>query len=180
MRGRSRAARVVYPAIFGALALVLLYLGTLLPTGIWGVAAVAGLMPVFAVLAVGLASGFLCWAGVTLLAFLLIPDKFVVLLFGALFGLYPVLKGVIEGLRKLPLEYVLKLAFFNASLSVIFFTMKAAVLASLPAALSVVWALYLAGNVIFLIYDFGLSRLIAFFMARMGRPGRTGRKEGSH
>ena len=113
MKGRSKAVRVVYPAIFGALALVLLYLGTMVPTGTWGIAAVAGIMPVFAVLSSGLASGFLCWAGVTLLAFLLLPDKFLALLFGALFGLYPVLKGVIERLRKLPMEYLLKLAFFQ-------------------------------------------------------------------
>ena len=72
MRGRSKAARVVYPAIFGAVALVLLYLGTMVPTGTWGVAAVAGIMPVFAVVSSGLASGFLCWAGVALLAFLLL------------------------------------------------------------------------------------------------------------
>lgn len=174
MNGRSKAVRVVYPAIFGAVALVLLYLGMLFPTGTWGVAAVAGLMPVFAVLSSGLASGFLCWAGVAILAFLLLPDKFLALLFGALFGLYPVLKGVIERLRRLPLEYVLKLAFFNASLTVINLTMKASVLSSLPTALNVLWLLYLVGNVVFLVYDFGLSRLISFFMARLGRrPGRT-------
>ena len=156
MKGRSKAVRVVYPAIFGALALVLLYLGTMVPTGTWGIAAVAGIMPVFAVLSSGLASGFLCWAGVTLLAFLLLPDKFLALLFGALFGLYPVLKGVIERLRKLPME-------------------------SLPTALSVVWILYLVGNVVFLVYDFGLSRLISFFMARLGRrPGKTGGRRGSN
>ena len=175
MRGRSKAARVVYPAIFGAVALVLLYLGTMVPTGTWGVAAVAGIMPVFAVVSSGLASGFLCWAGVALLAFLLLPDKFIALLFGALFGLYPVLKGAIEGLRKLPLEYVLKLAFFNASLTVILLTMRAALFASLPAALNAVWLLYVVDNVVFLAYDFGLSRLIGFFMARLGRGrGKTG------
>lgn len=134
-----------------------------------GIAAVAGIMPVFAVLSSGLASGFLCWAGVAILAFLLLPDKFLALLFGAMFGLYPVLKGVIERLRKLPLEYLLKLAFFNASLTVIYLTMKASVLSSLPTALNVVWVLYLVGNVVFLVYDFGLSRLISFFMARLGR-----------
>ena len=133
MKGRSKAVRVVYPAIFGALALVLLYLGTMVPTGTWGIAAVAGIMPVFAVLSSGLASGFLCWAGVTLLAFLLLPDKFL------------------------------------------------ALLASLPTALSVVWILYLVGNVVFLVYDFGLSRLISFFMARLGRrPGKTGGRRGSN
>ncbi len=176
MNGRSKAGRVVYPAIFGALALVLLYLGTMFPTGTWGIAAVAGIMPVFAVLSSGLASGFLCWAGVAILDFLLLPDKFLALLFGVLFGLYPVLKGVIERLRRLPLEYLLKLAFFNASLTVIYLTMKASVLSSLPTALSVVRLLYLVGNIVFLVYDFGLSRLISFFMARLNghTRGRRG------
>mgnify|MGYP006939838952 FL=1 len=32
------------------------------------------------------------------------------------------------------------------------------------------WLLYLAGNLIFVLYDVGLSRLIALVMARM--PGR--------
>lgn len=68
MKGRSKAVRVVYPAIFGALALVLLYLGTMVPTGTWGIAAVAGIMPVFAVLSSGLRLAFML-GRVTLLAF---------------------------------------------------------------------------------------------------------------
>ena len=85
MKGRSKAVRVVYPAIFGALALVLLYLGTMVPTGTWGIAAVAGIMPVFAVLSSGLASGFLCWYVVTLLALMILPDKFLALMFGSMY-----------------------------------------------------------------------------------------------
>lgn len=172
MNRGKQAKKVVFPAIFGALALVLLYLGTMLPTGIWGVAAVAGLLPAAVVISAGLAAGCICWAGVTLLAFFLLPDKFVVLLFGALFGLYPIVKGLIERLRKLPLEYVLKLLFFNLSFTLVYLVMKAAVLASLPAALGAVWLLYLVGNVVFLVYDYGLSKLITLYMARVYKQVR--------
>jgi len=160
---------VVYPAIFGALALIVLYLGTMIPTGSWGLAAVAGLFPMAAVMSVGLAAGLVCWAGVTLLSFLLLPDKLLALLFGALFGLYPIVKGLAERLRKLPLEYILKLAFFNGALTVICLVMKTAVLASLPAPLEAVWAMYLVGNAVFLAYDFGLTRLVALYMQRVHR-----------
>ena len=173
MRAGARARKVVLPAIFGALALIFLFIAAVSPTGSWGIAAVAGLMPVAVVLAVGISAGFLCWAGVTILAFLLLPDKLMALLFGALFGLYPIVKGLIERLRRLLLEYLLKLAFFNVSLTVIYLTMRAAVLASLPAALSAaVWLMYLAGNVIFLVYDYGLTKLIALYMTRIHRRTR--------
>lgn len=169
MNTGKKARGVVFPAIFGALALAVLYLGTALPTGTWGLAAAAGLFPLAVVLSVGVAAGLLCWAGVTVLAFLLLPDKFMALLFGALFGVYPIVKGLIERLRRLPLEYVLKLAFFNTALTAVYFAMKAALLDSLPAALGVVWALYLAGNVVFLLYDYGVSKLIALYMNRIQR-----------
>ena len=47
--------------------------------------------------------------------------------------------------------------------------MSAAVLDSLPKQLSVTWLLYLVGNVVVLLYDFGFSKLIGFYIARIGR-----------
>lgn len=170
MRRKSAAVKVAYPAILGALALVLVYLGSIAPTGSWGIVAAAGLLPGLAVISVGLKAGLLCWAGVSLLAFLLVPDKFCVLLFGALFGLYPVVKSLVEGLRRKPLEYLLKLAFFNAAFTLVYLTMAGAVAASLPEALGgSAWVLYGAANVVFLLYDYGFSRLIGLYIARVQR-----------
>ena len=170
MRRKSAAAKVAYPAILSALALVLVYVGSVAPSGSWGIVAAAGLLPAAAVISVGLKAGFLCWAATAILAFLLVPDKFCVLLFGALFGLYPMMKSLIERLRKKPLEYVLKLAFFNAAFTAVYLVMSAAVAASLPQVLgSSVWVLYLAANVVFLLYDYGFSKLIALYIARVQR-----------
>ena len=172
MRRLGTAARVAYPAILGALSLILVYAACILPTGRWGVVAVAGLFPAAAVISVSLKAGFLCWAGVSLLAFLLLPDKLCALLYCALFGLYPMVKSLIERLRCLPLEYVFKLIFFNASFTLIYLTMRAAVLNSLPSALGTVWVLYAAANVVFLLYDFGFIKLIGFYIARVQRAVR--------
>ena len=170
MRRKSAAAKVAYPAVLGALALILVYLGSVAPTGNWGIVAMAGVLPAMAVVSVGLKAGFLCWAAVTTLAFLLVPDKFCVLLFGMLFGLYPMIKSLIEQLRKKPAEYLLKLAFFNASFTAIYLAMSMVVTASLPSVLgSSSWVLYLAANVVFLAYDYGFSRLIAVYINRVQR-----------
>ena len=169
---RKGAARVAYPAVLGAVSLILVYIASVVPTGNWGLVAVAGVLPAAAVISVGLGAGVLCWAGVSLLSFLLLPGKFCALLYAALFGLYPLVKSLIERLRKRGLEYLLKLAFFNASFTLIFLVMRAAVLDSLPAALGTVWVLYLVANAVFLIYDFGFSRLIGFYVARISRAVR--------
>lgn len=169
---RKGAARVAYPAVLGAVSLILVYAASVAPAGNWGLVAVAGVLSAAAVISVGLGAGVLCWAGVSLLSFLLLPGKFCALLYTALFGLYPLVKSLIERLRKRGLEYLLKLAFFNASFTLIFLVMRAAVLDSLPAALGTVWVLYLAANVVFLVYDFGFSRLIGFYVARISRAVR--------
>ena len=172
MRRKGTAARVAYPAVLGAVSLILVYIASVVPTGNWGLVAVAGVLPAAAVISVGLGAGVLCWAGVSLLSFLLLPGKFCALLYTALFGLYPLVKSLIERLRKRGMEYLLKLVFFNVSFTLIFLIMRTAVLDSLPAALGAVWVLYLVANVVFLIYDFGFSRLISFYVARIGRVVR--------
>lgn len=169
MNRNSKAAKVAFPAILGAVSLVFLYVASVVPTGNWGVVAVAGLLPAAAVISAGLKAGFLCWAGVSVLAFLLLPGKFCALLYCVLFGLYPMVKALIERIQRKALEYVLKLVFFNAAFTLIYHVMRAAVLDSLPSVMSVVWLLYLVGNVVFLVYDFGFSKLIGLYIMRFGR-----------
>lgn len=172
MRKQSLAAKIAYPALLGALSLIFVYLGSIAPSGKWGLIAVGGLFPAAAVISIGLKSGFLCWAGVSILAIIFIPDKFSALLYCALFGLYPMVKSLVERLRRSALGYVLKLVFFNLAFSLVYIIMREAVLGSLPSALNVGWLIYLIGNVVFLIYDFGFSKLISFYIARIGRAVR--------
>ena len=170
MRRKNAAVTVAYPAILGALSLLLVYIGSIAPTGNWGIVAAAGLLPAAAVISVGIKAGLLCWAGVSILAFLLVPDKFCVLLFGALFGLYPMVKSAAEKPRKRVLEYAVKLVFFNAVFTVLYLAMMGAMMASLPPVLgSSPWVLYLAANIVFVAYDYGFSRLIAVYIARVQR-----------
>lgn len=169
MNKRSKSAKVAYPAILGAVSLILVYIASVVPSGNWGFVAIAGLLPAAAVISVGMKAGFLCWAGVSILALLLLPGKFCALLYAALFGLYPMVKALIERLRRRALEYVLKLVFFNAAFTLIYLMMKATVLDSLPSALGVTWILYIVANIVFLLYDFGFSKLIVFYIARIGR-----------
>ena len=172
MKKNSKASKVAYPAVLGALSLIFVYTAAVVPSGNWGLVAIAGLFPAAAVISVSMKAGVLCWAGVSILSFLLMPGKFCALLYTALFGLYAIVKAMIERLRRRLPEYILKLVFFNAAFTLIFFVMRTAVLGSLPDVLSATWLLYLVANLVFLLYDFGFSKLIGFYIARIGRAVR--------
>ena len=166
MKGKS-ASRVALGGVFAALSLLLLYLAAMMPSGRMGMVAVAGLVPAAAVVSGGLACGFLCYGAAGILGLLLLPDKGCALLYVILFGLYPLVKYAIEHLRKLVPELLLKLVFFNLVLSVLLFGFSALLFPLLPAVLQSTLPLYLAGNVVFLIYDYGFSKLITYYAQRM-------------
>ncbi|MEM5781118.1 MAG: hypothetical protein AAGU02_08210 [Lawsonibacter sp.] len=169
----SKSTRTALGGVLAAGSLVLLWIACLSPSGRIGLTAAAGLFPVAGVLAGGQAAGYLCWASAGLLGLILMPEKGVPLLYLIFLGLYPVVKSRIESLRRAPVEWLFKLAFFNGALTVFWFLLRGLFLPNPPA-----WmgdsglALYLAGNVIFVLYDIGLSRLIALLVARLGRGRR--------
>jgi hypothetical protein len=90
------------------------------------------------------------------------------LLYLLFLGLYPVVKSRIESAGRLGLEWCCKLAFFNAALTVVWFLARAVVLPALhPHLHGGLPALYGAGNLVFICYDIGLSRLIALLQRRI-------------
>ena len=162
-------SRTALGGVLAALSLLLLYLATLMPSGRIGMVAVAGLVPAAGVVSGGLAAGFLCYGAAGLLGLLLLPDKGCALLYAIFFGLYPMVKSAIERVRKLPLELLLKLAFFNAVLSILLFGFSSLLFPFLPEFLHSPLPIFLVGNVVFLLYDFGFSKLITYYAARI-RP----------
>ena len=168
----SRSGPIALGGVLAAGSLVVLWLACMVPSGRLGVTAAAGLFPVAGVLAAGRTAGYLCWAAGGILGLILLPDKGVALMYLAFLGLYPVVKSRIESLRRLGLEWVLKLVFFNAVLTLFWFVLRSMFLPQPPDWLGEnSLLLYGAGNLVFVIYDVGLSRLIALFQARLG-PGR--------
>ena len=59
-------------------------------------------------------------------------------------------KSLIERLRKAPLEWLYKLAFFNIVLTFCWFVLRDALLAGLPVVFEQLWVLYVGGNAVFL------------------------------
>ena len=151
-----------------ACSVAVLWFASVTPSGWLGLTAAAGLFPAAAVLAAGRSAGYFSWAASSVLALLLLPHKGSALLYAIFLGLYPVVKSRIESLRRLPLEWCLKLIYFNAALVVAWSLLREIFFPSAPSwASGRIWLVYLAGNLVFILYDIGLSRLITLVAARL-------------
>jgi len=173
---RTDRSRRVYTALGGVMAsgsLALLWLAGVAPSGRIGLTAAAGLFPVAATLYAGRTAGYLCWAAASLLGLFLLPDKGVALLFAAFLGVYPVVKGRIETLGRLAVEWGLKLSWFELTLTLFWFVFQRLFLPEAPEWLSDnTLLLYGLGSLVFVAYDIGLSRLITLLRVRLNRAGK--------
>ncbi|MCC8123506.1 MAG: hypothetical protein LIO58_08190 [Oscillospiraceae bacterium] len=164
----SKAFPVAATGIIAALSLLTLYISAILPVAQAGLVAVAGVFVGCVVVSVGLAAGLCGYVVVSLLGLLLVPEKGCVLLFILFFGLYPILKSLFE--RHLSIAaWPLKFAFFNAMLLLLWFALRTILLPFLPTRLDALPILLIVGNLAFLIYDIGFSRLMTFYAVRVDR-----------
>ena len=100
------AGRVALVGVLAALSLIALYLSAVSPTARMGIVAIAGLFPAGAVVSAGLKAGFFCYGAAGLLGLLLVPDKANALLYLLFFGLWPMLKSLLERIPVRPLEWL--------------------------------------------------------------------------
>ena len=166
--------RVALTGMLTALSLAFLWISAVSPAGRLGLVAVAGLFPAGAVVSAGLGAGFFCYAATGILGLVLLPAKGSAALYLLFFGLWPMVKSLLERLNSRVAEWAGKLVVFNLILSVCWFGLRAVFLPFLPPVLEAGWMVYAAGNVAFVIYDVGFSKLIAFYQARIDRALRGG------
>ena len=168
------AGKVALTGVLTALSLVFLWISVFAPAGRLGLVAVAGVFPAGAVVSAGLGAGFFCYGATGLLGLILLPAKGGAVLYLIFFGLWPMIKSLMERLSSRVLEWAGKLIVFNLILSVCWFGLRSLFLPFLPPALEAGWMVYAAGNVAFIIYDLGFSKLISFYEVRIDRALRNG------
>ncbi len=165
----SHVRKMTLTALLIALSMVILLISSYVPSGRMGIVAIAGLLPAAAVVSAGLGAGFFCYVGTGLLAFFLLPAKECVLLYALLFGHYPMLKSLIERMRKPILEWCCKLVLFNTLLSILYFVFRVLFLSAIPEAWAQTAIIYIGGNVAFILYDLCFSQLIGWYIRHIDR-----------
>ena len=170
---RNSTKKITLTAAFTALSVVFLYVASISPTGHLGIIAVASLFGIAATVEAGIGGGAAVYIAASAISFFLLPNKNTALIYIVFFGLYPLIKAIAEKQRSRAVEWLIKLAAMNASLAVLIFALSALVfdislfMGSYP-------VLFLAVNAVFLVFDFGATKLTAYYINNISRRIRRG------
>ncbi len=162
-------------ALLSALGVVILLMGSVIQVLDLSMAVIASIIVIYAMIELNGMWPYLIFTVTSLLSLLLLPDKFVAVVYAAFAGYYPILKFIFEKKLTRVVEWIAKLVVFNAALSAI--TFISIRLLHIPAEeLTFGWILYFAGNVVFIIYDLALTNLISFYFFKLRKRLGIGKR----
>ncbi len=175
-------SKVALGAMLSALSVVVL-LPTAIEVMVYALPAVASVFVAFATVEMGRKWAFAVFVCSSVVGLIIVPNKEAVILYAAFFGYYPILKSYLESKNKRALEYAVKLVVFNitmitAYLAMIYiFGMDYEKLMDFGTDLGrftayAPWILLGAGNVIFLIFDKGLTGWITYYVVVLQKKFR--------
>lgn len=160
----KQTRKLTTAALLTALTVGLMSIASLMPSGSIVLLVAASMLPAVVVLRCGLRWGMLCYVATALLLLLLFPGRLKALLFVVVLGHYGVSKAIIERLRRLPQEWICKLALFNGTLALCWWLVNMLTIqVALPLQL---WLLWLLANGVFVLYDLGYTAMIAWYQRR--------------
>lgn len=157
----SNSTYIAKGGLLTAISVILVYLSGIVPLNKTYLLTLSSFVIPLAVIITNEKIAFITYISTALLSFLICGFKGTVLSYMIFFGLYGLVKYYIEKTKKLPVEIILKLLFFNLCLLILF------LLYSLffPELLKIKFNLYLiivGIQVIFLIYDYLLTLFINY------------------
>ena len=165
----NETKKLTIGAMMAALAVAVLYLGSLIPSMDLVMDLAAGLIVGTVVAAAGIKAGLLCCVASGILALILVPNKGAALLFLVAFGLYPVVKSWLETRNRRALEWVGKFVYFNVVLAFCTAFLWEFLFAGIKAPLPVI---FVGGILFFLLYDYLFSRWMTILIHRIIEPWR--------
>lgn len=172
---RTQTARTALCGVLGALGLVLLALGSVLPLATYATPMLAAFALIPLVQDCPPRYAWLTWAATALLALMLLPDRELALTYALVLGPYPMLKQRLDRLPGRPLRLAAKLAVFNAAVLVCYGLLL--VVFPLPGlweefaagGLALTLTTLAVGNVAFAAFDVVLALLAVVYRRRL-RP----------
>lgn len=166
----KQSSKCALGGIVSALSLVLMISVAVVPFLTYALPAVAGVLIVFIVVEIDKKWAFGVFSAVAILAFLLVPDKEVAMMYIAFFGYYPIIKAVLESRLPVALSWIVKVLLFNltmvAAYLVLIFVMGIEVDEITEYGMIAVPMLLGAGSITFIAYDFALTQIITLYLVK--------------
>lgn len=166
MRKNTRKTRVLaLSSLFVALSVVILYLGCFFEVLDLTVAAVASLLVLLAVIEIGMGTATMIWLATSILAFLLLPNKFIAVEYSFVMGCYPLVKALAERLPK-GISWAIKIVFVDIAMAVM--VILGHFVFGYP--VESVWmavAVFVLATITAVIFDIALTRLLTLYLLRL-------------
>lgn len=166
----SMAVKVAVGGVFSAIALVLMMLTGVFPFGTYAFPVIAGVMLIVIYLEFGFRWSMLVYGVISIMSVLFVSDKEAALFFLLLFGYYPVVKSFIERIKSKIVQYIIKLAIFNAAAASVYFLML--FVFGMPVdsfelfGVNIPLIFLIVGNFVFLIYDLAINVVVAQYLQK--------------
>ena len=153
-------------SILVALTIILLALNTILPISTLSILTLASVLIPIAIIKTTIKNAILVYIASSLLGLLLLP-KDIVILYILFFGIYGIVKFLVEKLNNIYYEIPLKLAFSSLILTVYYLIFKSFV--NLTSIDLPIYLIFIGANIVFLIYDYALTMLISIFLEKFNK-----------
>jgi hypothetical protein len=164
-RGFS-SRRLAFMGILAALAVITLFLATILPTNRISLYVLSSFFVSIVIIEYGVRNGWLFYIASSLLALLIVQNKLRLVPYIIFFGLYGIIKYYIEKLNNMFLELVLKLIYFNVCLFTAYYFVKEILLGGIEIKYPL-WVAAIILQVIFIVYDYVYSRFILYYRQKL-------------
>lgn len=164
----NKSRKVALGGIVTLLSAMLLYISSVLPTNKLFFFALSTFFLSVIIIEDDMKFAWLVYVSSSLLSFIIIPNKTIVLPYFVFFGYYAIIKSLIERINILPIELLIKFLLFNLSIYITYTIASKAfwgeIIIKLPT-----WALFLIMQLAFIIYDYSFSLGIYFYKNKI-RP----------
>lgn len=167
----TKTSKIALGGICLALTVIFLYAASIVPGIELTMLALASLFTAVMILEMGVGGGILLFAAASILGFLLVPNKLVLVPYVFLFGYYGILKYFMEKPKHGITQIAAKAAFFAAALSIGLLGFKELLLGAIKLPEYPIVILIIGGVLLLLLYDFLFTQLINFYVRRVQRKG---------
>lgn len=159
-----KSKNITIGGISVALSIIIIYLTTIITINTIALLTLASAIIPIVIIRSNIKTAALVYISTSIISFFILPINFFIL-YLLLFGIYGLIKYFIEKLKKIPIEIVLKLVFFNIAL-IIGYLLSSTIIADLKLSLAP-WILFIIAQAVFLIYDYALTIIITFYLQKL-------------
>ena len=167
----ENSSRTALGGIIAALSVTMMLLTTVIPVLSYALPAIAGVLLILIVIEVDKTWAFGVYAAVSLLSLLILPDKEAAMMYVFFFGHYPIMKAILEGKCKGFVLWLFKFLLFNVSVVaaylIIIYVFQLPFEEMEEYGKWAVYGLLGLGNIVFVVYDIALSRLVMLYELKL-------------